>query len=55
MGAGPKVRCKHCKDVIQYCLKGEIRWIRGRIKFVGATHGAPFPSMVVIFRPPGGK
>lgn len=30
----------------------EVRFLKGRIKFVGAEHGAPFPSMVVIFRPP---
>jgi phage N-6-adenine-methyltransferase len=29
----------------------EIRFVRGRVKFVGAEHGAPFPSMIVIFRP----
>lgn len=29
----------------------EIRFLKGRIKFVGAKHPAPFPSMVVIFRP----
>lgn len=29
----------------------EVRFIKGRIKFVGAKHGAPFPSMVVVFRP----
>lgn len=28
----------------------EVRFIKGRIKFGGATHGAPFPSMIVIFR-----
>jgi phage N-6-adenine-methyltransferase len=28
----------------------EVRFLKGRIKFVGARHGAPFPSMVVIFR-----
>lgn len=28
----------------------EVRFLPGRIKFVGATHGAPFPSMIVIFR-----
>lgn len=33
-----------------FALKGEIRFIRGRIKFSGAKHNAPFPSMVVIFR-----
>ena len=30
--------------------KAEIRFVRGRIKFVGANSGAPFPSMVVVFR-----
>ena len=28
----------------------EVRFLPGRIKFVGARHGAPFPSMVVVFR-----
>ena len=28
----------------------EVRFLKGRIKFVGAPHGAPFPSMIVIFR-----
>lgn len=32
--------------------KTEIRFIRGRLKFGGAKHGAPFPNMVVVFRPP---
>jgi site-specific DNA-methyltransferase (adenine-specific) len=27
----------------------EIRFIRGRLKFVGAKHPAPFPSMIVVF------
>lgn len=34
-----------------YCMKGEIRFLRGRLKFGGAKHNAPFPSMVVVFRP----
>lgn len=29
----------------------EIRFLKGRIKFVGAEYSAPFPSMVVIFSP----
>lgn len=29
----------------------EIRFIMGRIRFVGAKHPAPFPSMVVVFNP----
>src|ERR1041385_3771999 len=27
----------------------DIRFLKGRIKFVGAAHGAPFPSMIVVF------
>ncbi len=29
----------------------EIRLIKGRLKFGGATNSAPFPSMIVVFRP----
>ena len=28
----------------------EVWFLKGRIKFTGAKHGAPFPSMVVVFR-----
>lgn len=31
--------------------RAEVRFLRGRVKFVGAQAGAPFPSMIVIFRP----
>lgn len=31
----------------------EIRWIKGKIKFVGAQSCAPFPSCIVIYRPEG--
>lgn len=34
----------------QYAIQGEIRFIRGRLRFRGATHTAPFPSAIVIFR-----
>jgi len=30
--------------------KAEIRFLKGRLKFVGAKNSAPFPSMVVIFK-----
>lgn len=33
-----------------YCAKGEIRFIRGRLKFGGHKNSAPFPSCVVVFR-----
>ena len=29
--------------------KAEIRFLKGRLKFVGAKDAAPFPSMVVVF------
>jgi len=28
----------------------EYRWIKGRVKFVGAEHSAPFPSVIIIVR-----
>jgi phage N-6-adenine-methyltransferase len=34
-----------------YCIHGEIRLIRGRLRFKGESSSAPFPSMVVVFRP----
>ena len=33
--------------------RSEIRFVRGRLKFGDSNQGAPFPSMVVIFRGPG--
>lgn len=33
----------------EYCVKGEIRFIKGRLKFGGHADPAPFPSMIVIF------
>src|SRR3990172_6378709 len=32
-----------------YCMKGEIRFIRGRPRFKGAKHGLPQPLAIVIF------
>jgi len=34
-----------------YAMKAEIRFLRGRLKFSDAEDPAPFPSMVVVFRP----
>jgi phage N-6-adenine-methyltransferase len=34
-----------------YAMKGEIRFIRGRLRFGDRPGRAPFPSSVVIFRP----
>jgi site-specific DNA-methyltransferase (adenine-specific) len=34
-----------------YAVHGEIRFLRGRLKFGDAAQGAPFPSAIVVFRP----
>lgn len=32
-----------------YCVKGKIEFLRGRLKFGGSKNSAPFPSMIVEF------
>ena len=32
-----------------YCMKGEIRFVKGRLKFGDSVNSAPFPSAVLIF------
>lgn len=34
-----------------YCQKGQVTFIKGRLRFEGATNSAPFPSMIVVFKP----
>lgn len=34
-----------------YAMHGDVTFVRGRLKFGGAKHSAPFPSAVVVFRP----
>lgn len=34
-----------------YCAKGEVMFLKGRLKFGDATNSAPFPSALVVFRP----
>lgn len=34
-----------------YCVNGEITFLKGRLRFGAAKSGAPFPSMIVVFRP----
>jgi phage N-6-adenine-methyltransferase len=34
-----------------YAAKGEVQFLRGRLKFGGHANSAPFPSAVVVFRP----
>ena len=35
----------------EYAMRGEIEFIRGRLKFNNHKNSAPFPSAVVIFKP----
>lgn len=34
----------------EFVMKGEIRFLRGRLKFGESKNSAPFPSTIVIFR-----
>ena len=34
----------------EFVSQGEVRFIKGRLKFQGAQYNAPFPSCIVIFR-----
>ena len=34
-----------------YAIRGEVRFLRGRLKFGGSANSAPFPNAVVVFRP----
>lgn len=34
-----------------FAMRGEIRFLQGRLNFGGGQNSAPFPSAVVIFRP----
>lgn len=34
-----------------YCTKGKVQFIRGRLKFGNSKSSAPFPSMIVVFKP----
>jgi phage N-6-adenine-methyltransferase len=33
----------------EYAVKGQITFIKGRLKFGGAKNSAPFPSAIVVF------
>ena len=33
-----------------YCMKGSIEFVRGRLKFGGNKNSAPFPSAIVVFK-----
>jgi len=34
----------------EYAMKGEIQFIKGRLKFGNSPNSAPFPSAIVIFK-----
>lgn len=38
----------------EYAMRGDIEFIRGRLKFNGHKNSAPFPSAVVVFKKKGG-
>ena len=35
-----------------YVMKGDITFLRGRLKFGNSKNSAPFPSAIVVFQPP---
>ena len=35
----------------RFAMKGEVRLLKGRLKFGDAVNSAPFPSAVIVFRP----
>jgi phage N-6-adenine-methyltransferase len=38
-----------------FAVRGEVRFIRGRLKFSNSKSSAPFPSAIVVFRPASAK
>lgn len=34
-----------------YASRGEVRFLKGRLRFEGGQHCAPFPSAIVVLRP----
>ncbi len=35
----------------QFCARGEVYYLKGRLKLGGGQNSAPFPSAIVVFRP----
>jgi phage N-6-adenine-methyltransferase len=35
----------------EYAMKGDIKFIKGRLKFGNSKNSAPFPSAVIVFAP----
>ena len=38
-----------------YAMRGEVKFIRGRLKFGGHKNSAPFPSAIIVFKQPQWK
>jgi phage N-6-adenine-methyltransferase len=36
-----------------WAIRGDLEFVQGKLRFKGMQHDAPFPSVVVIYRPPG--
>jgi phage N-6-adenine-methyltransferase len=58
--AGATVVClvpvrSHTKWFHRLCVMAEVRFLRGRLRFVGSDGEAPFPQLLVIFRPGLGR
>jgi phage N-6-adenine-methyltransferase len=34
----------------EFCMRGEMKFIEGRLTFEGATDPAPFPSAIIVFQ-----
>jgi phage N-6-adenine-methyltransferase len=45
---------EHVWDNLNHCTRPdvEVRFLKGRLKFGNSQNGAPFPSVVIVFRPP---
>lgn len=46
---------EYVEPILRGDSPGEVRFLKGRLRFVGAPRQAPFPSVVVVFRPPPAK
>lgn len=41
----------YCEPVLRGRTPGEVVFLRGRLKFGGCPNPAPFPSVIVVFKP----
>lgn len=43
---------EYVEPILAGRVPGEVRFFKGRLRFGGAKHSAPFPSALVVFAPP---